>query len=185
QSAIGGTLLAKCWARWSWSPRRIETPHSPAPARTSKSEASRAIETPTSDGTRESERSDETVSPARRPSSSAMTTETPEGQRRKSARCSAPISSTGRGYRTRRNESVAEGVGDERQGVQPPREVDVAGEEDRSLAHERQVAGPDCELVDPGRERAAPLLCVQIGRERAHGAIVHAELPPRIAAGGE
>ena len=38
----------------------------------------------------ESETSDETVSPARRPSTSATTTETPAGQRRKSARCSAP-----------------------------------------------------------------------------------------------
>ncbi len=46
-------------------------------------------------GSSESETSDETVSPARRPSTSATTTETPAGHCRKSERCSAPISCTG------------------------------------------------------------------------------------------
>src|SRR5438067_4676345 len=49
---------------------------------------------PTSGGSSESETSELTVSPARRPPASATTTETPVGQRRKSARCSAPRSST-------------------------------------------------------------------------------------------
>src|SRR5213595_2949631 len=49
---------------------------------------------PTSGGSRESETSELTVNPARRPPASATTTETPVGQRRKSARCSAPRSST-------------------------------------------------------------------------------------------
>src|SRR5271154_5810277 len=42
--------------------------------------------------------SEETVRPARRPFASATTTDTPDGQRRKSARCSTPISSTRRAY---------------------------------------------------------------------------------------
>src|SRR5207244_5190055 len=45
-------------------------------------------------GSSDSETSDETVSPARRPSTSATTTDTPAGHRRKSARCSAPRSCT-------------------------------------------------------------------------------------------
>src|SRR6266550_776772 len=49
---------------------------------------------PTSGGSSESETSELTVRPARRLPASATTTETPVGQRRKSARCSAPRSST-------------------------------------------------------------------------------------------
>src|SRR5579884_686220 len=48
---------------------------------------------PTSGGSRDSETSELTVSPARL-LPSATTTDTPVGQRRKSARCSAPRSST-------------------------------------------------------------------------------------------
>ena len=68
--------------------------HSPASRSTSYSEAERASEMPTSGGASESETSELTVSPARRPPASATTTETPVGQRRKRARCSAPWSST-------------------------------------------------------------------------------------------
>src|SRR5256885_10275194 len=49
---------------------------------------------PTRGGSSESETSELTDTPARRPPASATTTETPVGQRRKSARCSAPRSST-------------------------------------------------------------------------------------------
>src|SRR5205814_10260632 len=54
---------------------------------------------PTSGGSSESETRELTVNPARRPPASATTTETPVGQRRKSARCSAPRSSTAFFYR--------------------------------------------------------------------------------------
>jgi hypothetical protein len=71
------------------------------------------------------------------------------------------------------------------QGVQPPGEVEVAGQEDDRLAHVRQVARAQRERVEPGGEAAAPLLAPEVGRERLDGAIVDAELPVRVAAGGE
>src|SRR4051812_46223360 len=49
---------------------------------------------PTSAGSSESDRSVDTVSAARRPSTSATTTDTPAGHRRNNARCSAPRSCT-------------------------------------------------------------------------------------------
>src|SRR5258708_38725854 len=94
-----------------------------------------------------------------------------------------PDRTVARGLRSARLGSVAELLGQERERIHPPGELDVTGEEDRRCAHPWQVAREQCELVDPGRERPAALCGVKIGREGRDGAMVEPELPARIAAG--
>src|SRR5262249_23669548 len=90
----GGMLSGKCCAMPSWSAASIDTHHSPASRSTSYSDADSASEMPMSGGSSESETSELTVRPARRPAASATTTQTPVGQRRNNPPCSAPRSST-------------------------------------------------------------------------------------------
>src|SRR6266540_7123221 len=69
----------------SWPAARMLTTKPPARCRNSCIAASRAIETPTSGGSSESETSEPTVNPRRSPSRSTVTTATPAGNRRMSA----------------------------------------------------------------------------------------------------
>ena len=109
QSAIGGTLRAKCCARCSWSPARIDAVHSSASRSSSCSDACARSRCRRAAARATARRATRRSAPARRPSTSATTTDTPAGHRRKSARCSAPRSSTGPSL-ARRN-SVRAGTG--------------------------------------------------------------------------
>ena len=182
QSAIGGTLRAKCWARWSWSPARIEAPHSPASRSTSYSDASRAIEMPTS-ARCERQRDERRDGQARAPPAEL-------GDDDRDARRPAPeerpllcaLACTSRGYLAA---SAAELVREQPERVEPPGEIRVARQEERSLAHPRQVARARDEGVDARRQRPAAVVGVKICRERPDGAVVNGELAARIAAGCE
>ena len=79
--------------------------------------------------------------------------------------------------------SFAELLGEQREREQAPREIDVAGEEERRLARDRQIANAQDERVDRARELVAPLLRVQVRGDRLHGAVVDVELAVRVAPG--
>ena len=85
---------AKCWATASWSAASRLAANPPACRSSSCSAASRATEIPTSGGSSESESSVPMVRPSRSPSASTVTTATPEGKRRISARRSSPATTS-------------------------------------------------------------------------------------------
>jgi hypothetical protein len=72
---------------------------------------------------------------------------------------------------------------EQRECEQPPGELDVRSEEERALARERQVPHPRHERVEAARQLLAPLLAVEIGRERLHRPVVHLELAPHVSPG--
>src|SRR6266498_3209316 len=78
----------------SWPAARMLTTKPPARCRSSCIAASRAIETPTSGGSSESETSEPMVSPSRSPSRATVTTATPAGNRRMSAVSASPVMET-------------------------------------------------------------------------------------------
>ena len=61
--------------------------------------------------------------------------------------------------------------------------VDVGREEEGAFARDRQVAHPRDERVDAACELLAPLLVVEIRRERLDGPVVHLELAPHVSPG--
>ena len=80
---------------------------------------------------------------------------------------------------------LAELLREQGERVQTPRQVEVAREREHRLPHPGQVPRAQRERVEPGRETAAPRLAPEVGRERLDGAVVDAEVPVRVAAGGE
>jgi hypothetical protein len=77
---------------------------------------------------------------------------------------------------------VAELFREQREGVEPPRQVEVAREVDHRLADEGQVPGLEGERVKAPGETIAPLVAPEVGGERLDCAIVNAELPVRVSA---
>src|SRR5262249_28300916 len=78
---------------------------------------------------------------------------------------------------------VAELLCEDREGVETPRQVEVACEIDHRLAYERQVPRLEGERVEAACQLLAPLFAQEVGRERLDRAVVDAELPVRVAAG--
>src|SRR5437868_1132685 len=76
-------------------------------------------------------------------------------------------------------------VGEQRDRIETPGEVDVGGEVESRLADAREVAHLEDQLVEPPPERAPPLIGVELSRQRFHRAVVHPELARRVAAGRE
>src|SRR5438093_13618998 len=81
--------------------------------------------------------------------------------------------------------SFAELFGEQRERVEPPGEVDVAGEKDGCLPHSRQVASEQDELVDRASERLPTALAEEVDCDRLDSTIVDPELAPVIAARSE
>src|SRR4051812_18691429 len=170
QSAIGGTLRAKCCASASWSPASRLTANRPA-SRSGVCDCDACpIETPTSAGSSESETSEPTVSAYLRSSASTVTTATGAAARRIASLSSSPATATGLDASSRalvrwtlrvaeaqdllvgaevqlavvRPGGVA-GPGDDRRDAGPVRGRPVA------LAHRRETLPP---RVEPVAERA-------------------------------
>ena len=80
---------------------------------------------------------------------------------------------------------LAELLREQGERVQPPGEVEVAGQDEHRLPDMRQVARPQRERVEAGGEPVAALLAPEVGGERLDGPVVDAELTVRIAAGRE
>src|SRR5262249_29937267 len=79
---------------------------------------------------------------------------------------------------------VAELLREDREGVEPPGEVEIAREVDHRLADERQVPRLESERVEAACELLAPRVAPEVRCERLDRAVVDAELPVRVAAGG-
>src|SRR5262245_41965878 len=77
----------------------------------------------------------------------------------------------------------AELAGEQREGEEPPGEVDVRRQEDDGVARARQVTCAQREVVDRGGELRPPRLREEILGERLHRAVVDARLAVGIAAG--
>jgi hypothetical protein len=72
-------------------------------------------------------------------------------------------------------------LGEQREREQAPREVRIVCELEHRVPHMLEVPRPERELVEARREPALPLVAPEIGRERLHGPVVHAEIALGIA----
>src|SRR5207249_3431646 len=79
----------------------------------------------------------------------------------------------------------AELLREQRERVEPPREVRVADERDHRLTHVRQVSRAQDELVETCDEMPAPVLAPEVDGERLDRTVVDAELAMRVAPGRE
>jgi hypothetical protein len=86
-----------------------------------------------------------------------------------------------------RPESLVRGklLRDQREREEPPREVEVGRKAEDDLAHPRQLARPESQLVQSRREAGAALLGPELGSERFDGAVVDLELAVWVTAGRE
>src|SRR5439155_14302058 len=74
---------------------------------------------------------------------------------------------------------------EQRESVQPPREIDVAGEKQRRVAHAREVAGEHHQLVDRAAELPPALLAEEVDGDRLDRPVVDPKLAPRISPRGQ
>jgi hypothetical protein len=79
--------------------------------------------------------------------------------------------------------SSTELLREQREREQAPGKIDVAGEKDRRLARNGQVANAKDERVDRACELVATLLRVQVGGNRLDRPVVHVQLSVWISAG--
>src|SRR5579862_7192542 len=78
--------------------------------------------------------------------------------------------------------ALAELVGEERERVQAPGEVRLAGQVHRSLPESRQLAHPKNERVELAAKRLPAVVAVELHRERLHRTVVDTQLAARVTA---